>query len=73
MKFDHEFAGSDALRSKSHLPHRKKLTFAWNGEDLAEIYASLFAPGAEHYKFFDLPISNYASSSYDRVMKGDET
>jgi len=72
VKFDHEFAGSDALRSKSQLPHRRKVTFAWNGEDLAEIYASLFAPGPEHYKFFDLPISNYASSSYDRVMKGDE-
>jgi vanillate/3-O-methylgallate O-demethylase len=73
VKFDHEFAGSDALRSKAHLAHRKKVTFVWNGEDLAEIYASLFAPGSEHYKFFDLPISNYASSSYDTVTMSDKT
>src|SRR6185295_12371390 len=27
-------------------------------------------PGAERYKYIDLPLSNYASSSYDSVMKG---
>ena len=30
-------------------------------------------PGAEHYKFFDLPIANYASSSYDAVTMGGKT
>ena len=30
----------------------------------------MFTPGAEHYKYIDLPLSNYASSSYDKVMKG---
>ena len=31
---------------------------------------SLFVPGGETYKFFDLPLANYASSSYDKVMMG---
>jgi vanillate/3-O-methylgallate O-demethylase len=70
VKFDHDFVGRAALEKKARQPHRKKVTFEWNGEDLAKIYASLFVPGAENYKFFDLPIANYASSSYDKVAKG---
>jgi len=27
-----------------------------------------FTPGAPHYKYIDLPLSNYASSNYDRLM-----
>ncbi|MBV8805465.1 MAG: aminomethyltransferase family protein, partial [Sinobacteraceae bacterium] len=73
VKFDHDFIGRDALEKIAKEPHRKKVTFAWNGEDLAKIYASLFVPGAENYKFFDLPIANYASSSYDKVMVGGKT
>jgi vanillate/3-O-methylgallate O-demethylase len=34
------------------------------------VFASQFTPGAERYKYIDLPLSNYASSSYDKVMKG---
>jgi vanillate/3-O-methylgallate O-demethylase len=73
IKFDHEFAGREALEKKAKLPHRKKVTFEWHGEDLAKIYASLFVPGQEPYKFFDLPIANYASSSFDKVTKGGKT
>jgi vanillate/3-O-methylgallate O-demethylase len=70
VKFDHDFIGREALEKKSKEPHRKKVTFAWNGEDCAKIYGSLFMPGTEHYKFLDIPIANYASSSYDKVMMG---
>jgi vanillate/3-O-methylgallate O-demethylase len=70
VKFDHDFIGRDALEKISKEAHRKKVTFAWNGDDLANIYASLFVPGGENYKFFDLPIANYSSSSYDRVTSG---
>jgi vanillate/3-O-methylgallate O-demethylase len=70
VKFDHDFVGREALEKKSKEPHRKKVTFAWNGEDCAKIYASLFTPGTDHYKFLDIPIANYASSSYDKVMMG---
>jgi len=73
VKFDHDFAGRVALEKMAGKPHRKKVTFEWNGDDMAKIYASLFVPGGEHYKFFDLPIANYASSSYDKVSMGGKT
>ena len=49
--------------------NRRKVTFEWNGEDMAKIYASLFTadPSTPPYKFFDLPITNYGSSSFDTV------
>ncbi|HEY2591050.1 MAG TPA: aminomethyltransferase family protein [Steroidobacteraceae bacterium] len=70
VKFDHDFIGREALEKKAKEPHRKKVTFAWNGDDMAKIYASLFRPGEDHYKFFDLPIANYGSASYDAVKMG---
>ncbi|MDB6091324.1 MAG: hypothetical protein JWN85_4108 [Gammaproteobacteria bacterium] len=75
VKFDHDFIGRDALEKmvKDKQPQRKKVTFAWNGEDVAKIFASLFVPGSENYKFFDLPLANYASSSYDNVTMGGKT
>ncbi len=73
IKFDHDFAGREALEKTAQQPHRKKVTFEWHGEDLAKIYASMFAPGQDPYKFFDLPIANYASSSFDKVTRGGKT
>ena len=73
VKFDHDFHGREALEKLAKKPQRKKVTFAWNGEDMAKIYASLFVPGSENYKFFDLPLANYASSSYDKVTMGGKT
>ena len=70
VKFDHDFAGREALEQLAKEPQRKKVTFAWNGEDMASIYASLFRPGEACCKFFDLPIANYASASYDAVLMG---
>ena len=69
VKFDHDFIGADALKKMADKPHRKKVTFAWHPDDMAKIYASLFQPGQDHYKFYDLPNANYASSSYDKVSK----
>jgi vanillate/3-O-methylgallate O-demethylase len=73
VKFDHDFFGREALEKMAKQPQRKKVTFEWNGEDLAKIYASLFVPGGDNYKFFDLPIANYSSSSYDKVTMGGKT
>ena len=74
VKFDHDFIGREALEKIANKPHRKKVTFQWNNEDMGKIYASLFAePGADHYKFFDIPIANYASSSFDKVTMGGKT
>ena len=69
VKFDHDFHGREALEKLDKDAQRKKVTLAWNSEDMAKIYASLFEPeGGQHYKFFDLPLANYASSNYDRVV-----
>jgi vanillate/3-O-methylgallate O-demethylase len=72
VKFDHDFIGREALEKmvKDKRPQRKKVTFEWNGEDMAKIYASMFHPGQQAYKFFDLPLANYASSSFDKVSMG---
>ncbi|MFO7278105.1 MAG: aminomethyl transferase family protein [Pseudomonadota bacterium] len=74
VKFDHDFIGREALEKLAKEPekHRKKVTFAWHHEDMAKIFASLFLPGEQNYKFFDLPLANYGSSSFDKVMMGDK-
>ena len=69
VKFDHDFIGREALEEIADKPHRKKVTFAWNADDVAKVFRSLLEPGAEHYKYIDLPLSNYASASYDRIEK----
>jgi len=70
IKFDHDFIGREALEKIKDQPHRKKVTFAWHGDDAAKVYGSLFYPGQPHYKFLDIPIANYGSSSFDKVSKG---
>ena len=42
----------------------------WNGDDVTRVFASQFTPGAERYKFIDLPLSNYASSSARQGHEG---
>jgi vanillate/3-O-methylgallate O-demethylase len=73
IKFDHDFIGREALEKMDPATQRKKVTFAWNGEDLAKIFASYFNDSDMPYKYFDLPLANYASSSYDAVMKNGKT
>jgi len=31
------------------------------------VFSSLFEPGVDPFKYIDLPLSNYASSSFDRI------
>jgi vanillate/3-O-methylgallate O-demethylase len=73
VKFDHDFIGREALEAKAKTPQRKKVTFAWNGEDVGKALATMFSPGAERTKYIELPLSNYASSSYDAIRKGGKT
>lgn len=67
VKFDHEFIGREALEARAGDAHRKKVTFAWNADDVAKVFRSMLEPGGENYKYIDLPLSNYASSSFDRI------
>ncbi|HEX4243044.1 MAG TPA: hypothetical protein VHZ53_16665 [Steroidobacteraceae bacterium] len=73
VKFDHDFHGRETLERLSKSEQRKKVTLAWNGEDVAKVFASMLEPGGENYKYIDLPLSNYASSSYDSVLVGNRT
>jgi vanillate/3-O-methylgallate O-demethylase len=70
IKFDHDFIGRAALEKMAGEPQRRKVTLAWNGDDVAKVFRSMFEPGEENYKYIDLPLSNYASSSYDQVLSG---
>ncbi|WP_294296475.1 aminomethyl transferase family protein [uncultured Sphingomonas sp.] len=67
VKFDHDFHGRPALEAIDPATQRRKVTLAWHPEDMAKIYASMFDPDGTPYKFFDLPLANYASSNYDAV------
>lgn len=71
VKFDHDFIGREALEALDKDQQRHKVTLAWNAEDMAKIFASLFDPDGEQYKFFDLPLANYASTNADRVIDGN--
>jgi vanillate/3-O-methylgallate O-demethylase len=75
VKFDHDFIGREALEKMvaEKRPQRKKVTFEWNREDLGKIFASLLEPAGQNNKYFNVPIANYASSSYDAVKMGNKT
>jgi vanillate/3-O-methylgallate O-demethylase len=72
VKFDHDFIGRSALEKLDKPMQRRKVTLAWNGQDVSRVFASLFQSAAPRYKYIDLPLSNYASSSYDRLVVGDK-
>lgn len=67
VNFDHDFIGKEALEQKAGEPHRRKTTFVWNSDDVGKVFRAMFEPGAEHYKYIDMPLSNYASSSFDQI------
>lgn len=71
VKFDHDFIGRDALERIDQASQRKKVTLAWDGDDVTSIFASLFKPKGPSYKFFDLPLANYGSANYDSVIDAD--
>ena len=71
VKFDHDFIGRDALEKIDPAAQRKKVTLEWNADDMKKIVASMFEPEGEQYKFFDLPLANYANSNYDSVVDAD--
>ncbi|MBV9507814.1 MAG: aminomethyltransferase family protein, partial [Acidobacteriia bacterium] len=69
VKFDHDFIGREAMEKMANKPHRRKVTFAWNPDDVIKIFESLLHSG-QVYKYIDLPLANYTSASYDQVLIG---
>ncbi len=71
VKFDHDFIGREALEQMGDQPRRRKVTLAWNPEDVTRAFSSLFEKG-DPVKYIDLPLSNYATWPYDKVLKDGE-
>ncbi|MCU1437595.1 MAG: glycine cleavage system protein [Naasia sp.] len=69
IKFDHDFIGRDSLEALNPAEQRRKLTLAWNADDLARVHRSLFTPEGPVYKFFDLPNATYGTANFDSVLK----
>jgi vanillate/3-O-methylgallate O-demethylase len=67
VKFDHDFVGREALETMANAPQRHKVTLAWNGEDVARAMGTMFEKG-DGAKYIDLPLSNYATWPYDKVL-----
>jgi vanillate/3-O-methylgallate O-demethylase len=73
VKFDHDFIGAEALKKlNSGAGGRRKVTLAWNSEDVARVQNSMLQKG-EHYKYLDMPLSNYANSNYDQLTAHGKT
>ncbi len=73
VKFDHEFVGRAALEKMAGNQKRKKVTLVWNGEDIKRVFGSLFHGGGDIEKYIDLPLANYSTLPYDKVLKSGKT
>src|SRR5262245_58558220 len=73
VKFDHDFIGRAALEKMAANPPRRKVTLLWNGDDVARAMGSLFHEGGDIAKYIDLPLANYATLPYDKVMSHGKT
>ena len=73
VRFDHDFIGRAALEALADRQSRQKVTLAWNGEDLVQTLGSMFLqPAGGRAKYLDLPLANYATLPFDRIMAGGE-
>ena len=63
--------GREALEKMDPSAQRRKVTLAWNPEDLGTVLTSVLDTDSLPYKYFDLPLANYGSSNYDRVVDAD--
>jgi glycine cleavage system aminomethyltransferase T len=70
VKFDHDFIGRPAVEKMAGKPGRKKVTLVWNGDDFARGFRSLCQPGSDISKYIDLPLANYSTLPYDKVLRG---
>jgi vanillate/3-O-methylgallate O-demethylase len=71
VKFDHDFVGREALEEMAESATRRKVTLAWNADDVVGAMRTLFEKG-DPAKYIDIPLSNYATWPYDRALMDDE-
>jgi glycine cleavage system aminomethyltransferase T len=70
IKFDHDFTGREALEQMGD-QKRKKVTLAWNGDDVARAMGTMFQRDGRA-KYIDLPLSNYSTWPNDEVLVDGE-
>ena len=73
VKFDHDFVGRPALEKMAANAKRKKVTLVWNGDDWTRALGTLSRREGDIAKYIDLPLANYATLPYDKVLKGGKT
>jgi vanillate/3-O-methylgallate O-demethylase len=73
VKFDHDFIGRAALEKIAEHQKRKKVTFVWDGDDVERALGTLFHAGGDIVKYIDLPLANYATLPFDKVLKDRKT
>jgi vanillate/3-O-methylgallate O-demethylase len=69
VKFDHDFTGREPLEKMAPIQQRKKVTFVWNGDDVERVLGSLVHGRGEAAKYIDLPLANYATLPFDKVVR----
>lgn len=69
IKFDHEFIGRAALEKEVAEPRRAMRTLVWNGDDVAEVYASLFQRDREPFQYMEMPRDQRGFMYADRVLR----
>ncbi|MDR1638182.1 MAG: aminomethyl transferase family protein [Clostridiales bacterium] len=71
-KFNHDFAGREAVEEEVKNPKRTVVNLLWDPEDIIDIYASLFQKG-EAYKLIELPCGQPqpAGGHADKVLSKD--
>ena len=69
VKFDHDFVGRAALEKMADHQRRKKVTLVWNGDDVEHAIGPLFHGSGDTAKYIDLPLANYSTLPYDKVLK----
>jgi glycine cleavage system aminomethyltransferase T len=69
VKFDHDFVGGEALEKMDPDRQRRKVTLVWNGDDVERVFGSFVHGKGEVAKYIDLPLANYATLPFDKVLK----
>ena len=73
VKFDHDFVGRAALEKVADHQKRKKVTYVWDGEDVERALGTLFHANGDIAKYIDLPLANYATLPFDKIVKNGKT
>jgi vanillate/3-O-methylgallate O-demethylase len=66
VKFDHDFVGREALMHLAESTRRRKVTLAWNGDDVTRVIGTMFGSGHPN-RYIDFPLPAYSIWPYDEV------